>query len=107
MSDFEGTSGPWEIIERNGELVVIQSKSFQELTCAVSYISIANELQCQEDASIIAAAPELLEALQKYMSAVEQMNEAMSDGYNVQGAMSALVGAEDMAKAAIKKALGK
>lgn len=49
---------------------------------------------------------ELLEALQGYMSAVSEMNEAMKDGYNVQGAMSALIGWEDMARAAISKALG-
>ncbi|NHV08282.1 hypothetical protein G9X43_07955 [Cronobacter turicensis] len=55
---------------------------------------------------LIAAAPELLEALQGYMSAVSEMNEAMKDGYNVQGAISALVGWEDMARAAISKTVG-
>ncbi|WP_143338595.1 hypothetical protein [Cronobacter sakazakii] len=48
----------------------------------------------------------LLEALQGYMSAVKDMSEAMKDGYNVQGAISALVGWEDMARAAIAKAIG-
>ncbi|MGS6190696.1 hypothetical protein ACVGWG_22970 [Enterobacter asburiae] len=58
------------------------------------------------DVRLMEAAPDLLEALQGYMSAVSEMNEAMKDGYNVQGAMSALIGWEDMARAAISKALG-
>ena len=41
---------------------------------------------------------ELLAALQAYMSAVDGMNQAMSDGINVHGAVSALVGATDFAK---------
>ncbi|MDL0009614.1 hypothetical protein VZ191_17125 [Enterobacter roggenkampii] len=58
------------------------------------------------DVRLMEAAPDLLEALQGYMSAVSEMNEAMKDGYNVQGAMSALIGWEDMARAAISKGLG-
>lgn len=58
------------------------------------------------DVRLMEEAPDLLEALQGYMSAVSEMNEAMKDGYNVQGAMSALIGWEDMARAAISKGLG-
>lgn len=56
------------------------------------------------NARLIAASPELLDSLVGYMSAVETMNAAMKDGLNVHGAVAALVGWEDMAKAAIAKA---
>ena len=94
MGKLNITPAPWhvmrgDVLDQNGRMVA------------------AVDSADTDDASLIAAAPELLESLQKYMSAVEQMNEAMSDGYYVQGAMSELVGAEDIAKAAIAKALGK
>lgn len=49
---------------------------------------------------------QLLAALEGYMGAVALMNSAMQDGGNVQGALSALIGAEDMAHAAIAAAKG-
>lgn len=58
------------------------------------------------DALLIAAAPDLLEALKGYMSAVDQMNSAMDDGVNVQGAISSITGWDDIANAAIAKATG-
>jgi len=58
----------------------------------------------KRDDRIRAAAPDLLEALEGYMSAVEQMNAAMRDGINVHGALASLSGWEDNALAAIAKA---
>lgn len=49
---------------------------------------------------------ELISAFKNYVSAVEQMNAAMKDGINVQGAMSYLFGAEEMANDLLAKALG-
>ena len=42
-------------------------------------------------------------ALGNYMMAVDMMNAAMKDGINAQGAISMLIGAEDMARAALSE----
>ncbi len=59
------------------------------------------------NARLIAAAPELMEALEGYINAVETVNAAMKDGVNVHGALTAFQGWQDMAKAALAKAAGK
>lgn len=102
MKEFKGTPGEWKYTVRN---VNEMMTTFHGVTIGDTYIEAATRNE-REDARLIAAAPDLLEALQGYMSAVSEMNEAMKDGYNVQGAMSALIGWEDMARAAISKALG-
>lgn len=50
---------------------------------------------------------ELILSFKNYVDAVEQMNAAMKDGINVQGAMSCLFGAGEMANDLLTKALGK
>ncbi|WP_241609244.1 hypothetical protein [Rosenbergiella australiborealis] len=61
--EFKGTTGCWQVIESplHG-LIVIQEDSLDEGTSCISYTQIASEFQCEEDAKLIAAAPELLEA---------------------------------------------
>lgn len=97
MKRFEGTPGEWNYSHARGEVVSKSEGLIAEL--------VVNGRE-DNNGSLIAAAPDLLEALQGYMSAVSEINEAMKDGYNVQGAMSALIGWEEMARAAISKALG-
>lgn len=126
MEEKRFTPGPWKTDERYEDSTqIVDSKGFSHVTadsCAIllgwdekfqhwsdskeAHRDISREEQ-RANAKLIAAAPELLEALQTYMSAVKRMNEAMNDGCNVQGAISALIGSEDMANAAIAKALGK
>lgn len=48
-----------------------------------------------------AAVAELIEAVDKHLFAIRQMDEAMNDGLNVQGAVSAAIGTEDMLRAAL------
>jgi cysteinyl-tRNA synthetase len=55
----------------------------------------------RELASMRASREALAVALTDYMQAVAQMNAAMKDGINVQGAVSALIGCEDNANAAL------
>lgn len=125
MEEFKGTPGPWVVDVRGGCVAVYQdgrqedtngchfdderniaySNKGAEYDKVVGYWNM--DKKTIRDFTLISAAPELLEALQGYMSAVECMNQAMKDGLNVQGAISALVGHEDMAHAAIAKALGK
>lgn len=68
-------------------------------------VSIIGYTEESKHARLFVAAPKLLKALQDYMHAVNLMNKAMNDGCNVQGAVAALVGAEDMAYVAIAEAL--
>lgn len=122
---FKGTPGPWKAVQQyDDEISVVDADGFKVVTAERIAILMdwdkkgfehwadeggSRNLYGQEqfaNAYLIAAAPELLEALQGYMSAVKDMSEAMKDGYNVQGAISALVGWEDMARAAIAKAIG-
>lgn len=117
MEEFKGTPGPWHIkpvkaATVEGDLNIIQTGSATGKGYHIGYAttwtdSEETKNEAMANARLIAAAPELLEALQTYMSAVKRMNEAMSDGCNVQGAILALIGSEDMANAAIAKALGK
>lgn len=124
MKEFKGTPGPWIVDKRvacvaiypdgrhgdtegchsDDERNIAYSCKGAEYDDVVGYWSM--DKQTVQDFTLMAAAPDLLEALQGYMSAVSEMNEAMKDGYNVQGAISALIGWEDMARAAISKALG-
>ncbi|QEQ95067.1 hypothetical protein pEaSNUABM56_00017 [Erwinia phage pEa_SNUABM_56] len=62
--------------------------------------------QAQANAKLIAAAPELYKCLVGYMQAVEQVQAAMQDGVNVQGAVSNIIGWEDRCKWAIQQAGG-
>ncbi|EPH2679877.1 hypothetical protein R2987_004983 [Enterobacter cloacae] len=114
MKEFKGTPGPWRFDEQEtlsgGPVFYIAQDDNAKYTPNYSDVSqtCSGELKHiqKANAQLIAAAPDLLEALQGYMSAVSEINEAMKDGYNVQGAMSSLIGWEDMARAAISKALG-
>ncbi|RKR53188.1 hypothetical protein C7387_4328 [Yokenella regensburgei] len=92
--EFKGTKGEWEIMMDDDEIKVIQSSSLENGSGWRSYVAICEEVQCIEDANLIAAAPDLLEALQALF-------EAWSKG----GAKD-ISNAEKMATAAISKALG-
>ena len=107
----EHTEGPWQCKHIAGNNFAVQAfdiradgypifnKDRHAIDGAHVYCSPAN-------ARLIAAAPELLEALRSYMGAVSLMNAAMEDGANVHGAISGLIGAEDNARDAIAKATG-
>lgn len=64
MSEFSGTKGPWEVFKNDGEDMVIQAGSLERGGGWIGYTCIAAEFQNEKDARLIAAAPELLEALQ-------------------------------------------
>ena len=62
--EFKGTKGKWEIMMDGDEIKIIQADSLENGAGWRSYIAICEEVQCIEDANLIAAAPDLLEALQ-------------------------------------------
>ncbi|WP_400179980.1 hypothetical protein [Enterobacter hormaechei] len=86
MSEFKGTPGPWKYTIRN---VNEMMTTFHGVVMGDTYIEIATRNE-REDAQLISAAPELLEALQ----AVVMVADRQTDEF-------------DMARAAIAKALGK
>ncbi|MDC7800252.1 hypothetical protein PQS91_10375 [Stenotrophomonas geniculata] len=53
-----------------------------------------------------AAVAELIETVDKHLFAIRQMDEAMNDGINVQGAVSAAIGTEEMLRAALSRVKG-
>lgn len=107
--EFKGTKGEWEIMMDDDEIKVIQSSSLENGSGWRSYVAICEEVQCIEDANLITAAPDLLEALQtiqaKMSDFIKLANEVGindADGFY----LAAATGAEEQARAAISKALG-
>jgi len=98
------TPGPWEYQEQSDAYTHIVRGPDNLFICQLAQTTSS---EIEANARLIAAAPELLEALNGYMSAVDQMNLAMDDGINVHGAISAITGWAEMASAAIAKATGK
>ena len=94
MKEFKGTPGDWSVMMDDDEIKIIQSKSLEKGPIWKTYIAICEEVQCREDANLIAAAPDLLEALQQLLEDVYSNNDSVL-GYRV-----------DEARAAISKALG-
>lgn len=92
--EFKGTKGEWGIMMDDDEIKIIQSSSFENGAGWRSYVAICNEVQCSEDAHLIAAAPELLEALQLLLNSWSN------------GSSKDISNAERKARAAISKALG-
>lgn len=52
------------------------------------------------------AVAELIEVVDKHLIAIRQMDEAMNDGINVQGAVSAAIGTEEMLRFALARVKG-
>jgi len=107
MSEFEGTPGPWFISSKKelvveGDMNVIQTHGANCLGFHIAYASgwtddVSTRAEALNNANIIAAAPELLEALQELVHA---------DTHGIKNC-SAQVNALEKAKSAIAKALGK
>ena len=94
--EFKGTSGHWQLIESPMDgLIVIQEGSLDEGAGFISYTPIASEFQCEEDAKLIAAAPDLLMALKELLFERQSLSTDYSSVTEVINAQKA-----------IKKALG-
>jgi len=85
MSKFKGTKGPWENV---GGWVDSAGKD-SKIICAIGSVSMQSEEIQDANANLIAAAPDLLEAL----IAVVRVADRATDEF-------------DMARTAIAKALG-
>lgn len=100
MSEFSGTKGPWEVFKNDGEDMVIQAGSLERGGGWIGYTCIAAEFQNEKDARLIAAAPELLEALQNLK------REVVLSDIDLAYIESHFRPHIDRARAAIAKALG-
>lgn len=99
MKDFKGTPGPWEIMDDEGELKIVQSGSIEYGQGWKIYSDICGEVSCQDNAKLIAAAPELLEALRQLRDYVEDVCAVSSSDCDKEHPLM-------LATAAINKALG-
>lgn len=72
--EFKGTKGKWEIMMDGDEIKIIQADSLENGTGWRSSIAICDEVQCIEDANLIAAAPDLLNALQAMLNKAYKQN---------------------------------
>ncbi|EMM0835508.1 hypothetical protein RVV06_001498 [Enterobacter ludwigii] len=99
--EFKGTKGEWEIMMDGDEIKVIQSSSLENGSGWRSYVAICEEVQCIEDANLIVAAPDLLEALQDMLSGWKHIRAMHGDLYGIGWDR-----AQDKAQSAISKALG-
>lgn len=95
MEKFKGTPGPWRVGERRGDLIDIRhnNKGIGAISLNLARV-VARQSWLKEaeaNASLIAAAPELLEALINLVDVVDDMVHGPST---------------DAAHAAINKALG-
>ncbi|EBO0868539.1 hypothetical protein DQ487_10500 [Salmonella enterica] len=90
MSEFKGTPGPWFIAD----------DALGNMTHIVLSKQYPFEMMSEENLALIAAAPELLEALQDFMA--ESAGNTKSCGHDFE-----CICRFDKARAAIAKALGK
>lgn len=93
MSEFKGTPGPWKV-NTIGKHWNNQSLTHIEVTFGMDGECVCDTVYEMADANLIAAAPELLEAIQHIM-------EMQLRGFIVLGEK-----ATEKAKSAINKALG-
>lgn len=101
MSEFKGTPGPWEMKKEKGEpeWFVFQKGSMKKIYGGTIRTPIAEEINNKHDAKLIAAAPELLEALQKLCVYAEDVCGVCPDDCHGEHPLMS-------AHAAIAKALG-
>lgn len=92
MGEFKGTPGPWEMKKEKGEpeWFVFKKGSMKKMCGGTIRTPVAEEINNKHDANLIAAAPELLEALQMIMTGDFYMPKESADA----------------ARAVIAKALG-
>ena len=99
MKEFKGTPGPWRVSEKRGDLIDIRhnNNGIGAISLNLAHV-VARQSWLKEaeaNAKLIAAAPELLEALQKMVSKAYKQN--WNDAYPEE---------LQSAQAAINKALG-
>lgn len=99
MSDFKGTPGPWKV-NKIGSHWNNQSLEHIEVTFGMDGQCVCDTVYEMADANLIAAAPELLEALQEMVAIVKKNTYPQPDK------PSSTWGRMEAAEAVIARALG-
>jgi hypothetical protein len=109
--DGDGEMKAWEIMEDDDEMKIIESGSLEKGHGWHSYIKVCGDVDDVKNANIIAAAPELLEALQEAVKdlVAYQINARKAAKINNrwEGVAEAVQPSIDKARDAINKALGR
>lgn len=99
MKEFKGTPSQWRVSEKRGDLIDIRhnGNGIGAISLNLAHIAARQSWlkEAEANAKLIAAAPELLEALQKMVSKAHKQN--WNDAYQEE---------LQSAQAAINKALG-
>ena len=108
MEKFKGTPGPWRVSDDNYTFQHVAHDFYHQISAGCGYLNeregmgfSLSGLMSIHDASLIAAAPELLEALQDMLGGWKYIREQHGDLYGVGWDR-----AQEKAEDAIKKALG-
>lgn len=103
-NEFKGTKGPWQSKKEKGEpeWFIYQKGSMKKMCGGTIRTPVAEEVNNKHDANLIAAAPELLDALQDMLSGWQYIRSQHGDLYGIGWDR-----AQDKAISAINKALGK
>lgn len=101
MKEFKGTPGPW-IVNEIGQHWNNKALTHLEITFGEDGECICDTVYQRADANLIAAAPELLEALQEIL----QIGDIHHSAIEAKHPLHDFESWEMKARAAIKKALG-
>ncbi|HBT3181749.1 TPA: hypothetical protein MBF34_004864 [Klebsiella aerogenes] len=110
MQEFKGTPGPW--FRDNGRAIGPKSAEDDQsygMVIPVGWVEFDPEIEVQvANQQMMAAAPELMEALQLALNAMNEMGDILNfHDLAEQSKVDELTPAFDKARAAIAKALGK
>jgi hypothetical protein len=91
MEIFKGTKGKWEINDEKSNGIIdasiaynIQSKSSYLDICAV-WKDVGSEIEAEANAKLISCAPEMFEALNKFVDAIESEEIIIKENYDNDG----------------------
>lgn len=83
MTQFKGTPGPWEVSEKRGDLIDIRHENNEPGAMSLNLAQVVARQswlkEAEANARLIAAAPELLEALQLIMNGDFYMPKESAD----------------------------
>ena len=83
MTQFKGTPGPWRVSEKRGDLIDIRHENNEPGAMSLNLAQVVARQswlkEAEANARLIAAAPELLEALQMIMNGDFYMPKESAD----------------------------
>ena len=112
MSEAKHTPGPWLIAKTDAAFVyALNDSGYNRFWAHVIGGNLrrgesTTKVETEANARLIASAPDLLDALIKYMNAIDMFDLASKDGINYHGAIGNRLAAEEIAREAIAKATG-